>query len=115
MASTDYSEDNNVQEPIARLFEENLDWRSVYAFNAETFGPDSLLGRKDASQVVLVSELDKALVKLNPKLAASNEGRIKLTLARSVAGCRPDQDLVAAQRGEVETDARRHHTKVPAG
>jgi len=79
---TAYSEDNNVQEPAARLFEENLDWRSVYAFNAETFGPDSLLGRKDASQVVLVRELDKALVKLNPKLAASNEGRVKLILAR---------------------------------
>jgi type I restriction enzyme R subunit len=82
MAGADYSEDNNVQEPAARLFEENLDWRSVYAFNAETFGSDSLLGRKDASQVVLVRELDKALVKLNPKLAASNEGRVKLTLAR---------------------------------
>jgi hypothetical protein len=39
MASADYSEDNNIQEPAAKLFEDNLDWRSVYAFNAETFGP----------------------------------------------------------------------------
>ena len=82
MASADYSEDNNVQEPAARLFADNLDWRSVYAFNAETFGPDSLLGRKDATQVVLVRELDKALAKLNDKLAATAEGRIKLTIAR---------------------------------
>jgi len=78
MTRTDYSEDNNVQEPAARQFADNLDWRSVYAFNSESFGPDSLLGRKDASQVVLVRELDKALVKLNPKLAATAEGRIKL-------------------------------------
>lgn len=82
MASADYSEDNNIQEPAAKLFEDNLDWRSVYAFNAEAFGPTSLLGRKDASEVVLVRELDAALAKLNPKLAATPEGRAKLGLAR---------------------------------
>lgn len=82
MASSDYSEDNNIQEPVARLFEENLDWRSVYAFNAETFGPDSLLGRKNATEVVLVRELDAALLRLNPKLAATPDGRTKLLLAR---------------------------------
>ncbi|HRF71943.1 MAG TPA: hypothetical protein PL117_04145, partial [Accumulibacter sp.] len=70
-----YSEDNNVQEPAARLFAENLGWRSVFAFNAETFGADSLLGRKDASEVVLLRELDTALARLNPKLAATRQGR----------------------------------------
>jgi type I restriction enzyme R subunit len=79
MASADYSEDNNIQEPAAKLFADNLDWRSVYAFNAETFGPASLLGRKDATEVVLVRELDAALAKLNPKLAATPEGRAKFT------------------------------------
>jgi type I restriction enzyme R subunit len=82
MASADYSEDNNIQEPAAKLFADNLDWRSVYAFNAETFGSASLLGRKDATEVVLVRELDTALAKLNPKLAATPAGRTKLTLAR---------------------------------
>ena len=82
MASADYSEDNNIQEPAAKLFEDNLDWRSVYAFNAETFGPTSLLGRKDATEVVLVRELGAALARLNPKLAATPEGRAKLGLAR---------------------------------
>ena len=77
-----FSEDNNVQEPAARLFAENLGWRSVYAFNAETFGPDSLLGRKDASEVVLLRELDKALARLNPKLAATRQGREQLVVAR---------------------------------
>jgi type I restriction enzyme R subunit len=84
MASDDYSEDNNIQEPVARMFEEHLDWRSVYAFNAETFGPNSLLGRKSASEVVLVRELDSVLAKLNPKLAASAEGRTQLVLARDL-------------------------------
>lgn len=82
MARADYSEDNNVQEPAARLFAESLGWRSVYAFNAETFGPASLLGRKDASEVVLLRELDRALVRLNPRLAATRDGRDRLAVAR---------------------------------
>jgi len=82
MATAPYSEDNNVQEPAARQFSDYLDWRSVYAFNAETFGPASLLGRKDASEVVLVRELDAALVRLNPALAATAQGRAQLALAR---------------------------------
>ena len=35
MASADYSEDNNIQEPAAKLFEDNLDWRSVYALTPD--------------------------------------------------------------------------------
>lgn len=81
MASV-YSEDNNIQEPAARIFEEDLEWRSVFAFNSETFGPDSLLGRKDTTEVVLVRELETALARLNPKLAVTPEGRTKLALAR---------------------------------
>jgi len=82
MASAEYSEDNNVQEPAAKLFQDKLEWRSVYAFNAETFGPASLLGRKDATEVVLVRELDAALAQLNPKLASTSSGSSKLTIAR---------------------------------
>ncbi|MDD5461004.1 MAG: HsdR family type I site-specific deoxyribonuclease [Methylococcales bacterium] len=84
MAGDKHSEDNNVQEPAAKLFEQLLGWRSVYAFNAEDFGPNSLLGRKNASEVVLVRELDKALIRLNPKLAASDGGRVKLQQARDL-------------------------------
>ena len=50
-SSNPYSEDNNIQEPAARLMEEHLGWRSVYAFNAETFGPGSLLGRSSPRAV----------------------------------------------------------------
>jgi type I restriction enzyme R subunit len=81
-SSNPYSEDNNVQEPAARLLEEHLGWRSVFAFNAETFGPGSLLGRKNASETVLVRELDAALARLNPALAATPQGREQLALAR---------------------------------
>lgn len=82
MAHKNYSEDHNIQQPTAEIFEQELGWRSVYAFNAETFGPDSLLGRSDASEVVLVRELDAALARINPGLAATPAGRTQLTLAR---------------------------------
>lgn len=79
--SNSYSEDNNIQEPAAKLFEQ-LGWRSVYAFNNETFGVDSLLGRQDCTEVVLVRELDKALARLNPSLTATDKGRLQLQQAR---------------------------------
>jgi type I restriction enzyme R subunit len=80
--AADYSEDRNIQEPAARQFEDELGWRSVYGFNSETFGPGSLLGRRDASEVVLVRELDAALARLNPALAATPTGRTQLAAAR---------------------------------
>lgn len=82
MAGDKHSEDNNIQEPAAKFFEKKLGWHSVYAFNNEDFGPDSLLGRTDAKEVVLIRELDKALLKLNPKLAATETGRNQLRQAR---------------------------------
>src|SRR5438128_215625 len=84
MANASYSEDTNIQEPAAKLFEDHLDWRSIYAFNTETFGPSSLLGRKDATEVVLVRELDAALARLNPTLAATPNGQAKLIIARDL-------------------------------
>lgn len=66
MAKSDYSEDRNVQEPAAAIFADELGWQSVFAFNTEDFGPHSLLGRNDQTEVVLVRELDQALSRLNP-------------------------------------------------
>ena len=71
MSRRDYSEDRLVQEPAAAFLERQLNWRSIYAFDSETYGPDSLLGRKDRSEVVLTRELTAALKKLNPKLPDS--------------------------------------------
>ncbi|MBN9406539.1 MAG: type I restriction endonuclease subunit R [Burkholderiales bacterium] len=84
MTRNAYSEDTNIQEPAARLLEQVLGWRSVYAFQAETFGPDSLLGRAHAGEVVLVRELQAALARLNPQLAATPEGRTRLAQAQEL-------------------------------
>ena len=40
-----YSEDTLVQQTTAEYMEQQLGWESVYAYNNEDFGPDSLLGR----------------------------------------------------------------------
>ena len=48
-----------------------LGWESVYAYNAETFGPDGTLGRASEREVVLVRDLRAALARLNPDLPES--------------------------------------------
>jgi type I restriction enzyme R subunit len=66
--SWEYSEDQLAQKPTAEYLEKALQWKSVYAYNQETFGPQSLLGRSSDREVVLKRELQKALVRLNPGL-----------------------------------------------
>lgn len=78
-----YSEDNNIQEPAAKLFEQ-LGWRSIYAFNNETLGSESLLGRNSFSEVVLIRELDAALNRLNPALSVTEKGQTQLQQARNL-------------------------------
>jgi len=39
------SEDRLVQQTFAEHLEQVLDWESVYAYKAETFGPNGTLGR----------------------------------------------------------------------
>ena len=69
MAYTDInSEDRLVQQTFAEHLEGMLGWDSVYAYKAETFGPDGTLGRKDTREVVLTRDLRAALVRLNPAL-----------------------------------------------
>jgi type I restriction enzyme R subunit len=82
MAYTDINtEDRLVQATFAEHLERELGWESVYAWNDETFGPDSTLGRNDAREVVLTRDLRAALVRLNPQLppAAVDEAVLKLT------------------------------------
>ena len=81
MPKDDYSEDRNIQEPAAQQFEDELEWRNVFAYR-ETFGPASPLGRDDRTQVVLLRELDKALRKLNPTLPKTPHGQAALLAAR---------------------------------
>ena len=45
-------------------------WDSVYAYNDETFGPAGTLGRASEREAVLVRDLEAALERLNPEIAA---------------------------------------------
>ncbi len=65
------SEDRLVQTTFAEHLEQTLGWESVYAWNQEDFGPDSLLGRTDTRDVVLKRELGRAVAQLNPQLTPS--------------------------------------------
>ncbi len=62
------NEDTLVQQTTADYLKDHLGWDSVYAYNQETFGPDSLLGRNSAREVVLTRYLKHALKILNPRL-----------------------------------------------
>jgi len=72
MALTDInSEDRLVQRTFAEHLEKVLSWESVYAYNAETFGPHGTLGRASERDVVLVRDLRAALTRLNPDIPES--------------------------------------------
>jgi type I restriction enzyme R subunit len=60
------SEDRLVQRTFTEHLERALGWQSVYAYGAETFGPQGLLGRASERDVVLVRDLRAALARLNP-------------------------------------------------
>ncbi|MDP8237277.1 MAG: type I restriction endonuclease subunit R [Candidatus Erginobacter occultus] len=63
-----YTEDSLVQRTTADYLERPLGWDSVYAYNNEDFGPESLLGRSSDREVVLTRPLRSKLVELNPGL-----------------------------------------------
>ena len=63
-----YTEDTLVQQTTADYLEQQLGWQSVYAYNNEDFGPDSLLGRASDREVVLTRPLREKLITLNPGL-----------------------------------------------
>ncbi len=64
---TAYTEDTLVQQTTADYLE-RLGWQSVYAYNNEDFGPNSLLGRASDREVVLTRTLRQKLAELNPGL-----------------------------------------------
>lgn len=65
------NEDTLVQQTTADYFRDSLGWESIYAYNQETYGPDSLLGRSSDRDVVLTRYLKTALIKFNPDLPDS--------------------------------------------
>ena len=79
---------------MAEYLQDHLGWESVYAYNNEDFGPDSLLGRTSDREVVLVPILRERLEHLNPGLPdAAYDDAVRQLTATSAS-----QSLVAANR-----------------
>ena len=68
MPRKDYSEDLLIQQPTVELLEGELKWDSLFAYDSEDFGPESLLGRSSDREVILYRDVEAALRRLNPGL-----------------------------------------------
>ena len=98
MNALSYTEDTLVQQTTADYLERELGWESVYAFNGEGFGPQSLLGRASDREVVLVRVLREKLVALNPGLPdAAYEDAVRQLIAPVAS-----QTLVVANREKCD-------------
>nr|WP_321483693.1 type I restriction endonuclease subunit R [uncultured Cohaesibacter sp.] len=64
----DFTEDQLVQKTMSEYLVTEHGWRSVMAWNQETFGPEGTLGRKSDKEAILTRYLSEALVTLNPGL-----------------------------------------------
>jgi len=62
------NEDTLVQQTTINYLHDQLGWESEYAYNQETFGPNSLLGRNSDREVVLTRYVRQAFIKFNPDL-----------------------------------------------
>ena len=62
----EYSEDKLIQQSTANLLENELGWRSIYAFDSETLGAQGTLGRNSYKEVLLERHFRAALKTLNP-------------------------------------------------
>lgn len=93
-----YSEDDLVQKTTAAFLEEELHWHSVYAYNTEDYGSDSLLGRSSRKEIVLTRYLRQALETLNPGLPVA----VYEQAVKEVVGVSPVQSLVAINKEKYE-------------
>lgn len=59
-----YTESQLIEQPTIKLFQD-LDYKYVYAYN-EDYGENSLLGRQERDEVILLPRLKDALMRLNP-------------------------------------------------
>ena len=62
MTPSGYTEDTLVQQTTVDYLEHQLGWESVYAYNNENFGPDSLLGRTSDCGVALTFMKNKEVI-----------------------------------------------------
>jgi type I restriction enzyme R subunit len=68
MGAGAYTENTLVQQTTAEYLEKQLGWESIYAYNTEDFGTDSLLGRESDREVVLNRILRSKIEEFNPGL-----------------------------------------------
>ena len=94
MTPAPYTEDTLVQQTTAEYLERQLGWESVYAYNNEDFGPESLLGRTSEREVVLTRALRGKLAELNPGLPDDAYDDAVRQITATVAS----QTIVAANR-----------------
>lgn len=98
MTPTPYTEDTLVQHTTAEYLEQELGWESVYAFNNEDFGPQSLLGRTSDREVVLIRTLRTKIEELNPGFPdTAYEDAVRQIVTVSAA-----QTLTATNREKYE-------------
>jgi type I restriction enzyme R subunit len=69
--SYEYSEDNLIEQTAIELFSKQLGWDTHIAFNKESFGEGSLLGRFNKKEVVLKKIVLEKLKQFNPNLPDS--------------------------------------------
>ena len=111
------SEDRLVQQTFANHLRDRLGWQSVYAYNAETFGPQGTLGRASTRDVVLVARPADSARTPEPRTfrnrhanRPSRKSSVSTLLGRSfstigsataffVAGCRSSGGTRAAKPG----------------
>jgi type I restriction enzyme R subunit len=81
MGSYEYSEDKLIEQTALGLLQDHLGWETLLAYNAETFGEGSTLGRTEKHEVVLKRILLQKLEEFNPNLPtkAYEEAYNKLT------------------------------------
>ncbi len=98
MSPGNYTEDTLVQQTTAEYLAQQLGWESVYAYNNEDFGLDSLLGRASDREVVLTRTLREKLMDLNPGLpdAAYDDA------VRQVTATVASQTIIATNREKYE-------------
>ncbi|MYD30508.1 MAG: type I restriction endonuclease subunit R [Nitrospira sp. SB0675_bin_23] len=98
MTPTPYTEDTLVQQTTAEYLERQLGWESVYAYNNEDFGPESLLGRASDREVVLTRALRGKLTELNPGLPDDAYD----DAVRQITATAASQTIVTANREKYE-------------
>jgi type I restriction enzyme R subunit len=97
------SEDRLVQATFADYLQNTLGWESVYAYNAETFGPGGLLGRANEREVVLVRDLRAAIARLNPAIPeAAREDAVQKLIQVDYSRSKKYMEIIADYNREKD-------------